>query len=284
MSKLVSLKAMAEGKAEGVQKATYFKVDPDIVEFEEGFNLREEGPALDDHLERLYRFMKAGGYVPPIDVKVVDGQVLARDGHCRTRVARRLKAEGIVYLLEARQVRGNEIDDVLHMLGSDQGKSFTPLEQGRGFLRLIRYGMTVSQIVEKTGLHRTTIDNGLILAESSVEVQMLINSGAVSAQVALDAVKKHGGKAAERLQATIAKVRQAGGTKVTKKHVSGPRVPAKVIQSFVSATTAIRNYLTEMPKERAAMEKGSTVLVPAKLLSELLDAHSQIKHSEGGEL
>ncbi len=46
MNAPVSLKQLAEGKAEGIQKATYFKVDPDVVEFEPGFNLREEGPEL----------------------------------------------------------------------------------------------------------------------------------------------------------------------------------------------------------------------------------------------
>ena len=35
-----SLKALAEGKTDGFQKAAYFKVRPDVVELEPGFNLR----------------------------------------------------------------------------------------------------------------------------------------------------------------------------------------------------------------------------------------------------
>lgn len=273
---LPSLKAMAEGKVEGVAKMTNFTVDPDLVQFEEGFNLREEGPDLDAHLERLYQAMKSGAYVPPIDVSVVDGKVLARDGHCRTRVARRLKGEGIPYLLQARQFRGNEADCVLHMLGSAQGKALTPLEAGRGFLRLVRYNMTVADICRRTGLNRTTVDNGVTLAESPVPIQRMISDGMVSVQVALDAIKKHGDKATEHLQAIVDKASQAGVTKVTKKHVSGPRVPAKAVQSFVSATTALRAYLDETPKERTAMEDGLTVMVPGQMLRELLDAHAQI--------
>lgn len=72
--KAPSLKALAESKAEGIQKATYFKVRPDLVELEPGFNLREEGPELDEHIERLYHAMKAGAYIPPIDVAVVAGR------------------------------------------------------------------------------------------------------------------------------------------------------------------------------------------------------------------
>ena len=85
MSNPVSLKAMAESKTDGIQKATFFKVRPDVVEFEDGFNLREEGPELDAHIERLYLAMKEGAYIPPIDIAVIDGRVIARDGHCRTR-------------------------------------------------------------------------------------------------------------------------------------------------------------------------------------------------------
>lgn len=67
-----SLKALAEGKTDGFQKAAYFKVRPDVVELEPGFNLREEGAELTEHIERLYHAMKAGAYIPPIDVSVID--------------------------------------------------------------------------------------------------------------------------------------------------------------------------------------------------------------------
>lgn len=282
----VSLKQLAESKAEGIQKATYFKVKPDKVEFEEGFNLREEGPELDAHLEKLYQAMKSGAYVPPIDVKVVDGRILARDGHCRTRVARRLWAEGVEYQLEARQVRGNEVDDVLHMLGSDQGKSFTPLEQGRGFLRLTRYGLNVAEIVRKTHLHRTTVDNGLILASAPVEVQHMLSRGEVSAEVVVTTIKKHGSKALPVLQALVSKVVEGGGTKVTKKHVSGPRVPAKVAISMVDSVRAIRSvFFDSTDEELMAMDDEAMVPVPAKDLKALLAAAAQCAPvTEGEEL
>lgn len=47
MATAPSLKALAESKTDGIQKATIFKVDPHVVRFEEGFDLRIEGPELD---------------------------------------------------------------------------------------------------------------------------------------------------------------------------------------------------------------------------------------------
>lgn len=272
MSNLPSLKAMAENKVDGVSKMTIFTVDPDVVEFEEGFNLREEGPDLDAHLEALYQAMKSGANVPPIDVSVIDGRVIARDGHCRTRNARRLKAEGVPYLLQARQFRGNEADCVFHMISSAQGKSLTPLEAGRGFLRLLRYNLTVADIVRRTGLSRTTVDNGIILAEAPVEVQALIAKGGVSCQVALETLKQHGEHAAEVLQSAVRAAQANGVTRVTKKHVSAPKITQAVANSFVSATRAMQCVLatTHGIDEIMAMDDDEEVRLPAKVVKELL--------------
>lgn len=219
MSKAPSLKALAEGKTEGISKATFFKVRPDLIEFEPGFNLREEGPELDAHIERLYQAMRAGSYVPPIDVAVIEGRIIARDGHCRTRAARRLLAEGVEYVLEARQLRGNESDALFHMLGSDQGRRFSPLEQGRGFLRAINMGHSVADIAARTGLHRSTVENGLALAEAPVAVQKMVASGEVASHTALKTVRQHGTKAAEKLAEGVATAKAAGKTKATAKHI-----------------------------------------------------------------
>lgn len=222
MPKAPSLKALAENKTEGISKATYFKVRPDLIEFEPGFNLREEGPELDAHIERIYQAMRAGVYLPPIDVSVTDGRVIARDGHCRTRAARRLLAEGIEYVLEARQLRGNDADALFHMLGSDQGRRFSPLEQGRGFLRALNMGHTVADIAARTGLHRSTVENGLALAEAPTAVQKLVASGEVASHTALKTVRQHGARAAEKLAEGVAAAKAAGKTKATARHIEVP--------------------------------------------------------------
>jgi len=190
-----SLRALVEtDKLEGLTKSTTFRIDPKLVHLEKGFNLRTEGDELELHIDRLFLAMKAGGFIPPIDVQIVNGKITARDGHCRQRAALRLKKEIPEYTLECRQLRGNEQDAVLHMLGTGSGsKPLTPLEQGRGYLRLIKMGMTPIAIAEKLGISRVTVDNGVALAEAPVEVQKAIESGAVSSTTAREAIK--GGEA-----------------------------------------------------------------------------------------
>lgn len=268
-----SLKAMAEGKVDGIQKATYFKVDPHLVEFEPGFNLREERPALTTYREQLYQAMKAGAAIPPIDVSVIDGKIIVREGHCRTLVAQRLVEEGFPYVLEARHYRGNATEAVLHMLGSGQKMEYTPLEQGQGFLRLVKAGMTAVQIAESTGLHRNTVDNWLVLAEAPAELQGMVSREEVAAMVAVDMVRKHGDKAVEFLKKTVEKVKSEGGTKVTKQHVAGPKIPPKVAQAFLTASIQV---FKEVDAEKlASLADNKTVPIKASTLRALLTAHSQ---------
>ena len=255
-----SLKTQAESGADGIKKATYYKVAPGTLEFEPGFNLREESAELNEHLEKMYQAMKEGAVFPPIDISVVDGKRIVRDGHCRTRVANRLVAEGIDYVLEARELRGNEAECVLHMLGSSQGKALTPLEAGRGYMRLVRYGMTVADISRRTGLSRTTIDTGITLAEAPVAMQKMIASGEVSVQVALDSLHKHGNRATDVVAEAVVKAKAAGTGKVTKKHVAQPKVRKIEIPSVTWMADVIETA------------DGYNVLEPEDLAQRIIDA------------
>lgn len=292
MTKQISLKALAEGKADGIQKATYFKVRPDVVEFEQGFNLREEGADLDAHIEHLYHAMKAGAYIPPIDVAVIDGRVIVRDGHCRTRAARRLLAEGVEYLLEARHLRGNDSDAVFHMLGSDQGRHFTPLEQGRGFLRLINMGHAVAEIAARTGMHRSTIENGLALAEAPVAVQKMVAEGKVASHTALKAVRQEGAaKATEKLAAGIKVAEKAGKKKATAKHIDGPKERGQTLppKEKAPAKTTPRPAPDKMLESqcvefvRALADRSTLVTYQTRDFVQLIEAAYDIICPEGAD-
>lgn len=281
-TKNLSLKALAEGKTDGFQKAAYFKVRPDKVEFEQGFNLREEGAELTEHIERLYHAMKAGAYIPPIDVSVIGDRVLVRDGHCRTRAALRLLQEGVEYLLEARQLRGNDSDAVFHMLGSGQGKHFTPLEQGRGFLRLVTMGHTVAEIAARTGMHRSTVENGLALAEAPVAVQKMIAEGKVASHTALKAVRQEGAaKATEKLAAGVKAAEKVGKKKATAKHIDGPSEAAKPAPAAPKRRAADKTFEDKCVEfVRTVAAKSTLVTYQSRDMVQLIEAAFDIVEPE----
>ena len=88
----ISLKSLAEDKSvEGVNKTTYFKVDPRLLREEEGFNLRDySDPEVIAHIEGFADSYANGRYVPPLVVRTtVDGRIVPVEGHCRRRGALR---------------------------------------------------------------------------------------------------------------------------------------------------------------------------------------------------
>ena len=212
-----SLKALAEAKTDGVAKLTIFTIDPDVVQFEAGWNGRDEGPDLVEYRQRLKAAMKAGAFLPPIDVQMVDGVPIVRDGHSRTLMARELKAEGTPYTLQARQIRGNDAEMRYHMLGSAAGRPLSPLEQGRQFLLLTRLGESVAGIAARLGQHRSTIENGLRLAEMPATVQKMVGAGKVASHTALKTVKQHGKEAAKVLTDAVKEAESKGKKKATAK-------------------------------------------------------------------
>lgn len=214
-----SLKALAEDKDvdHGIGKLTIFKADPNVVQFEDGWNGRDEGPDLIEYRQRLKAAMKAGAFIPPIDVQVVEGVPICRDGHSRTLMARELVAEGFPYVLQAREIRGNDAEMRYHMLGSAAGRPLTPLEQGRQFLLLTRMGETVAAIAARLGQHRSTIENGLKLAEMPAAVQKMVGAGKVASHTALKTVKEHGAKAAGVLSQAVKDAEAKGKKKATAK-------------------------------------------------------------------
>ena len=288
MSKDKSLKTMAEAKVEGLQKATYFRARPSLIEFEAGFNLRSPSPELDAYIDQLYAAMKAGAFIPPVDVRVVGERIIARDGHCRTTAAKRLEAEGDPYMLELRQVRGNDADDILHMIGTGSGRPLTPLEMGRGFLRLLNMGMSVADMATRTGMHRSSIENGLALAEAPQAVQNMVAAGQVASHTALKTVRKVGAeKAAETLAAGVQKAKDEGKKKATAKHLAEPKprgqtlppagvvgqaaaeplipqVQVEAMQAFIASVTELDARYALPPHAIAKLIAQAQALAPRK--------------------
>lgn len=268
-----SLKALAEDKSvEGVSKSTTFRVNPDLIQFEPGFNLRADNDELELHVDRLFGAMKAGAFIPPVDVSVVNGEIVARDGHCRTRAGRRLRLEMPEFTLECRQLRGNEADAVLHMLGTGSGsKPLTPLEQGRGFLRLMNMGIKPVEIAAKLGVSRVTVDNGLTLAEAPVEVQQMVANGEVSSTTARDAIKQGSEGVAALTQAV--KAERAAPTK--KKNGKKGTVTSKKLRG----TKAHKATNWKPKKVKAVAAPTPTTPVPGVLVFTITTEDAKATHA-----
>lgn len=285
----ISLKAMAEGHMEGVQKQTTFKVDPRILQVEPGFNTRIHNKAWRHHIDRMKTSGRGGAVFPPIDVHIRDGKIYIVDGHCRHMSYLERIAEGDeIDLVDVRQFRGSDADRAAHILTSAEGKALTPLEQGRGYLRQINvYGWDIQKLVDRTGRSDTHIKTMLLLAEADTPIQKMIADEKVAAEVVIDVLRKYGNgaKALEVLQQGLEKALAAGKSKVTAKTFAGPRVPPKVLSSMLTTVDAVMARLDQATRVKLAefenldpvQLEGKKVEIDAAALLELVKAHGTVE-------
>ncbi len=267
-----SLKQLSKDpNCEAVSRHDSFAVDPKAIKFRDGFNLRQAGPELEAHIQRIKQALIAGADVPPIDVVVENGEIIAIDGHCRTMAALLAIDEGTPIRLDARHFRGDERAQTLHMLGTGTGSlHLTPLQNGHGFMRLVKQmKMTEKEIAAALGVSVQTVKNGLELAEAPLDVQDALAAGSVTAKAAKQAVRKHGKKAGAVIKQELA---ASGGKKVKTKSV-----PKGAADSFYAVAGQIRDHVNADIEEAAALAGGKHVQVPAKLLRDLFKVYDGVK-------
>lgn len=225
-----SLKVLAEAKDEGVQKSTQFRVDPRIIEIEDGFNAR---PIDQEHVAAMKTSMLAGSVLPPLFVRVDNDRIIMVDGHHRLTAITQLIDEGHeIKRVDVVQFRGSDADRISHMLTSAQGKPLTPLQMGLQYRKLTGFGWDEGEIAKKVGKSRQHVHDMVTLAESNSDVQGMVARGEVAAHIAIAALRKHGSEAGNVLAGHLHTAKVAGKSKVTNKTIrkAAPVETSKVFE------------------------------------------------------
>lgn len=287
LADMVSLKMMAEGKVDGVNKVTHYKIDPSIIEIEEGFNVRFMTPARREYIDSLKVAMRAGAKFPPLDVRVEDGRILLVDGHNRLIAILELIAEGDEILFaEVRQFSGNDAERVAHMVGTGrQGLKLSMLEAGHGYRRLQNWGWPNKRIANHCGCSDTHVEHCVMLAEADTEIQQMIVREEVSSDVVIEVLRRHRARALEILRALLVKAQSAGSKKVTERTLHGPTIPRNVVGKVVASLDTFYQRLPNAEREKLetllngneAELEGQTVTLDAVSLKALFDAHQDVR-------
>ncbi|ANN80874.1 hypothetical protein [Bordetella flabilis] len=287
-----SLKSMAaDTNIPGVKKNDLYRIDPRLVEEEEGFNLRDyDDPEVIAHIEGFAQSYMAGNFVPPWIVRTDgDGRILVVEGHCRRRGALLAIERGAeLPFVDTVPFRGNESDRVHMMLKSNDGLKFKPLKIAEGYLRLHRNGHSNVDIARKQLVTPARVEQMLLLATAEPDVHQLVRDGVVTADVAIEAVRKYREKAGAFLRGEYEKAVAQGKAKVTRSTMRGPTLPPKVVGSVVTALrgavesfdSATRRRLAAMEKKNPEDLKGERIEVDALTLLNLVRATAEIKEAE----
>jgi ParB family transcriptional regulator, chromosome partitioning protein len=279
----MSLKSMASDHAvTGVKKTDLFRIDPQLVEEDDGFNLRDyNDPEVIAHIEAFAEAYAKGQYVPPWLVRTDGDRIKVIEGHCRRRGALLAISRGHnIPFVSANEFKGSDAERVSVMLRSGDGLALKVLDQAHGYLRLIRMGYTNSQVAAEVGRTPARVEQLLLLATANMDVQNLVKSGQVKADTAIEAVRKHRDGAGEYLNGLLEQAKKEGKTKVTKSSMRPKALPPKVVTKVVNSVetliagfdTSTRRQLAEFEKLDPAQLEGRKVEVDAAALLALLQA------------
>lgn len=187
MAKTTGIAQFSQGKSE------VFKIDPRLLVIEKNWNARDDSPELLEHIDTLSLSIAEIGVRKPIEVKLIDGKLIVRDGHCRTRATMRAiehyKADIKTVPVISVDRYANDADLILNQVISNSGKPLTTMEEARVYKKLLDMGWQQGEIAKKVGKSNGRISQILSYLEMPASVQAQVATGAVSASLAQQVVK-----------------------------------------------------------------------------------------------
>ncbi|MGI0646919.1 ParB/RepB/Spo0J family partition protein [Pseudomonas aeruginosa] len=185
-------------------------LSPDLIEEEEGFNLRDYNrPDTIEHIEKLAGAWARGDQLPPLEVKIKDERCFVRDGHCRLRAAKLAISRGSpIKRISVIELKGNDDVANVRLLTSNNSLKLTPIQRANGLQRLRLYGWSNEEIARDIGMTTTAVREAIKLITLPDELQELIEEGVVASYFALKMFRVHGKNSIQMLQEAAEKMRQ----------------------------------------------------------------------------
>lgn len=268
-----------------IKRADAMKARYRDIRVKPGFNLRDLDEEYEAGVEELTAYIMGGGQIPPLEVApLADGSgVELVDGHRRYDAIGRAIARGFpIEWVAIIAFQGNEIDRQARIYTSNKNAPLRPLEAARGFKRFRGAGLDSAEIAAIVHCSRTHVENYLVLADAERDVQELVRSCQVAADVAIEAVRKLGAKAGEFLAGKVDQAKAAGKVKVTASTIHGRALPRKVVSPLIASVDTFVKALD--PNQRAAIvdaQEGrvtsETITIPTAALLELFQAHGAVE-------
>lgn len=194
---------MANGSVKDLadRRTDVFWLDPGLIRERTGWNPREPGKDLDDHIRELADSIKAIGVQEPLTVCMEDGVPILTNGHCRLAAVILARADGseVLRVPVRSEDRGvSEADRTLSLITRNAGKPLTMFEQAKVVKQLLLFGWTPEEVARKTGFSVSKLQNLLCLGEASPVVIEMVKAGEVSPSNAATTIRRDGQKGGEQ--------------------------------------------------------------------------------------
>ena len=136
-----------------------------------------------------------------------------------------------IVVRDARDVKRSEM--VIDGYVSNVLKASSPLDLATSIAELRDiHGMDTKAICARLNISEQSIRDAALLEKAPAELHALVRDGSIAGTLAIEEIRAHGGdKALERIVSGLSKAKEAGKSKVTKKHLAGGASSAKPASS-----------------------------------------------------
>lgn len=228
-----STRRAAKDIAGGTSRDHWF-VERSEIHVIEGFNVRIRNKAYHEYVRWLADQMKEVGFLVDKSLSCYasrgeDGEpkIFVTDGHTRLDAYDLATSEGcklgpIPISLGKELQSQNQEDLTVRLVTTNSGRELSALEKAAVFKRLINFRWSEPQIAERLGVTVQHVENLLLLASAPASIRQMVANDEVSASLAIEMIRTHGIKAADRLSEGLEGARSVGKAKVTKQHLTDP--------------------------------------------------------------
>lgn len=260
-------------KAAGATSRDHWFVERSAIHVIDGFNVRVRNKAHQDYVRWLADQMKEVGFLVDKSLSCYaskDGSgnelIYVTDGHTRLEAYDLATSEGAelgpIPVSLGKELQSQNLEDLtVRLVTTNTGRELSALEKAAVYKRLINYRWSEAEIAKRLSVTTQHVENLLLLASADPSIRQMVANEEVSASLAIETIRSHGVKAAERLALGLTGAKQAGKVKVTKQHLSDPSAryakrqapqlyaiaqSVRVDPGFESLAPATRETLTQL--------------------------------------
>lgn len=274
---------------QAAKRGDAIRVKHDEIVIVDGFNVREDDDELREHIASLLAAMVAKLPIPPVEVWVnpETGQIEMVEGHCRHIAYGQYREIYPTWdgYISAIPFNGTPFQRKMRIASSNKQLKLKPVELGRLYIHARdELGASRKEIAAEAGMSVAHVDQMILLAGGSPEIQQAIDDGKISTTEGVKLIRDHGDDAPAELERRKEIAKELGKDKVTAKAAEAKtKAPTRPKVDFVTSCAVV--LVNRCKSDSGLMEsldnpeRNMMVSVDAELLADLIGAVDEMRQA-----
>ena len=283
-----TLNSIASNKENpAAKRGDSIRVSLSAITVVDGFNVRISDDELREHVAGIAGALSANLPVPPIEVwtNPETGVIELVDGHCRYNAYLQYAESAPKFdgYIDAVKFDGTPFQRKMRIASSNKQLKLKPIELGRLYIHARDVlGASRQEIAAETGMSLGHVDQHILFATGSPEVQQAVERKEISATEATKLIRDFGSDAPVELERRKEAAKEAGKDRVTAK-VAAPKKAAAPsrprVDLVVSNAVVLVNLLNAEQLAACEQPDATMIAINSHSLADLIQAVRDMRES-----